>query len=166
MAEKEKPKRTDVVEIFKKAEAGDQAALEEWKAHPEYQHLATVFTLGIITEQKLAKKTFGSECLVSQDYAHKELEEMRTSLGGPHPTPLEALLVEEVVLCYFMLRRSQIHLADFTRGDIADLNLREVRLDRAQNRFLASVRTLAQIRRLQIPTLVQLNVANQQVNVA
>lgn len=161
-----KPTWEETKAIFERAEGGDAKALELWKKNPDYQTLATVFTLGSITESKLAKKTFGENCLVSMSYVEKELEEMRQSLRGLTPSPLESVLVEEVVLCYFMLRRSQLHLADFTRGDIDDLKLREVRLDKAQNRFLAATRTLAQVRRLQIPTLVQLNVANQQVNVA
>jgi hypothetical protein len=37
-------------------------------------------------------------------------------------------------------------------------------LDRAQSRFLSAQKTLAQVRRLIVP-VVQLNMANQQVNV-
>ncbi len=39
------------------------------------------------------------------------------------------------------------------------------RISMAQNRYLAAIRTLAQVRRLGVP-VVQVNIAEQQVNVA
>lgn len=152
--------------IFERAEAGDAEALKEWRKTPQYEVLAEVFTLASLTERKLNKKTVGESCLVSQEYVKKELDEMRASLRGPAPTALEVLLIEEIVLCYFMLRRAQMMQTDFTSGSSAEFQIRENKVDRAQNRYLAAIRTLAQIRRLQIPALVQLNVATQQVNVA
>jgi len=117
-------------------------------------------------ELKLAQGLFGEDALVSREALKDELKAIRASLRHSNSTPLEDLLIEDIALAFVLLRKAQHLLADFKQGPIQDIQLRESRLDRAMNRYLSAIRTLAQVRRLQIPTLVQLNVAQQQVNVA
>ena len=51
------------------------------------------------------------------------------------------------------------------RMSIAQANHHQLKIGRAHSRFLSAVRTLAQVRKLALPTL-QLNIARNQVNVA
>ena len=48
---------------------------------------------------------------------------------------------------------------------IAQANYHAQKIDRAHSRFLSAIRTLAQVRKLALPTL-QVNIARNQVNVA
>lgn len=91
-------------------------------------------------------------------------ETLRLDLTGPSPSPLERLLVERIVVCWLLA--NQLDLADACAGS-RSLALAEFdgkRADRSHRRFLAAVKTLAEVRRLTAPTL-QVNIAERQVNV-
>jgi hypothetical protein len=152
-------------ELFVLAEEGDRNALNQLKNHPELYRYVTVYGVTSALRDELAQSMFGKGRLVAIEAIEQEIDSLRQSLLLPSSSPLERVLVEEVAVAWLMLRKAQHCLASFTSGSIADVNCRENRVDRAHQRFLASIRILAQIRRLQIPALVQLNVANQQVNV-
>lgn len=92
--------------------------------------------------------------------------EKRADLEGPNPSPLEKMLVHQVVLCW-------LHLHFFERQYAATLqqsmSLQKSEyyqriIDRAQRRYLGAIKSLAIVRRLQIP-VVQVNVAEKQLNV-
>ncbi len=91
---------------------------------------------------------------------------MKTELAGPKPSPLERLLVDRIAACWL-----QVHYADALyaqrMGEVSvgwgDYLQR--RQDRAHRRYLASIRALAQVRRLLSPP-VQINVGQNQVNLA
>ena len=95
----------------------------------------------------------------------RRLAQMRTELDGPAPNPIERLLVDRVVTCWAYLSYLDERCARSFRGDsIANQKLLEHLLDGANRRYLSALKTLAQVRRLIVP-VVQLNMANQQVNV-
>ena len=80
-------------------------------------------------------------------------------------TAIERLLADRVVLCWL-----QVHYADivFARAQSSNLQQREhqQRLqDRAQRRNLSAIRSLATVRRLLLPTAVQVNIGGQHLNV-
>ena len=93
------------------------------------------------------------------------VEGMRTDLDGPAPSPIERLLIDDIVTCWLHLhyvRQRWTHaLKD---GSVTTLNVMEHLLNGAQRRYDDAHKTLAQVRRLIIP-VVQLNVAKHQVNV-
>jgi hypothetical protein len=98
----------------------------------------------------------------------EELREVAASLAGPSPSPAERMLAEVAALDWFTLRTFEARHA----AGIADKSLRlatsdpaHKRIDRAHRRLLASLRTLATLRRLALPA-VQINLARQQVNIA
>ena len=88
------------------------------------------------------------------------------ALAGPTPSPLEAMLVDEILTCWLDLDRWRLTSEALdkapTRGDQQAV---QQRVDAAQQRLLKAVKTLAQIRKLGVP-VVQINVAAQQTNVA
>ena len=89
----------------------------------------------------------------------------RSELEGPNPTPIERLLAERASLCWFIVNRYENAYANADGWNISQADLQHRKIDKAHARFLSAVRTLAQVRKLALPTL-QVNIAKNQVNVA
>ena len=95
----------------------------------------------------------------------RKLDALRDELAGPDPTPLERILSERVALTWFEANEMDQRYLDASNLSFKDAAFRESRRDRAHKRFLTACKTLATVRKLARPT-IQLNLANQQVNVA
>lgn len=81
-------------------------------------------------------------------------------------TPLERLIVQQVVLCWLQLAYIENQYTGLmTDGNttISQASFWERRVNAAQNRFLRASETLARVRRLNMPA-VQVNIGQQQVN--
>jgi hypothetical protein len=159
-------KQTDAI---KRAEKGDHSALPEvraaFDAHPKAVN--ELGDLGRVTLDQMVN-TFAGDHLVLREAQERFLAQLEKDLAGPNPTPLERILVQEIVVCKQELNVAEIHFATVKKCSITEGDYHQRRIDRAQKRFLAAVKTLAQVRRLQLPA-VQVNVATQggqQVNVA
>ena len=77
---------------------------------------------------------------------------MRADIGGPKPTSLEKLLVDRVVLCW-----AQMHLGDLDSVQKAQAGRAhrvdvERRLAGLRARYMASIKQLAVVRKLVMPT--------------
>ena len=95
-------------------------------------------------------------------------EAKQKELGVDEATPLEKLLIQQVVLSWMRIGHVELKYTDVIHGSSATyerLNYRERRLNAAQRRFLRASETLARIRKMDLPA-VQVNIAEQQVNVA
>ena len=85
---------------------------------------------------------------------------------APLPTPIETLLVDRIVLCWLHLHLVDAFYAqNMQRLSIQQLDFHERRVSLSQRRYLSAIRTLAHVRRLQVPA-VQVNIAGQQINLA
>ena len=97
-----------------------------------------------------------------------QLQEMRKEVAGTDPSPLERLLAERVVACWLQLQQAEAtcaaNLGKPTTSQSSEYHQRH--LDRVQRRYLSAIRTLAQVRKLLKPAVTQINVGQQQVNVA
>lgn len=93
-----------------------------------------------------------------------KIADMTSELCGPNPTPLETLLVERVCTCWLTLAYFEMA---YTQGEfsINQANFHLKRIDGAHRRYLDSIKALATVRKLQLPT-VQVNIGEKQVNVA
>ena len=97
--------------------------------------------------------------------AEATMDQLRTELEGENPTPMERLLAERAIFCWFTVNIYEMifnESKDLTTRQ-AELHLR--RIDSAHRRFLSAVATLARIRKLALPHL-QVNIGRNQVNVA
>ncbi len=95
----------------------------------------------------------------------RRLELLRAELLGDSPTPLERVLVERVAACWLQVQDADIRAAQGQAGaSFKQAEFLQRRMDAANKRFLAAVRTLALVRRLAVPVL-QVNIARRQVNV-
>jgi hypothetical protein len=99
-----------------------------------------------------------------QEALRQKINAVRDDLAGPNPTPLERILCERVALCWFDAHEMDRRFINQTDITLTVAEYRESRRDRAHRRFLAACRTLATVRKLALPA-IQLNLANQQVNV-
>jgi hypothetical protein len=96
----------------------------------------------------------------------KKLDLMRAELSGPNPTPVERILVERIVACWLQVQDADLRAAQGQKDATlrwADFHQR--RMDAANKRFLAAVKTLATVRKLAVPVL-QVNIAKRQTNIA
>jgi hypothetical protein len=98
--------------------------------------------------------------------------EVQKDLGAETASPLESLLIQQVVLCWLRLNVLEIHYT-IMLGDnhqIATGLYYEKRLTAAQKRFTRACETLAKVRKLSRNThALQVNIATnggQQVNVS
>jgi hypothetical protein len=159
----------DIDMLLKRAGEGDRGCL------PEVQAL-----LADPDDGPFYRKTFGSSVewlrlsiyrkaaganLISQEAIEQELDRVRTELEGPNPTPRERLLAERASLCWFIVNSYETAYANASGWNISQADLQHRKIDKAHARFLSAVRTLAQVRKLALPT-VQVNIAKNQVNLA
>lgn len=99
----------------------------------------------------------------------RTLGSMTAELLGANPTKLEKLLVTRIAVCWM-----QAHYFDALEGVTASMGRERVpqsavlgikRQNAAHRRYLQALKALAEVRRLQSPTM-QVNIGDQQVNVA
>lgn len=98
-------------------------------------------------------------------------EAIQKDLGGMQATPLEKLLIENVVVCWLRMYTAELQFSNGMRGSVtlSQGMYWERRLSMTQDRYLKAVEALARVRRLLKVVPVQVNIATnggQQVNVA
>ena len=163
-------RRADEIDaLVKRANAGDRRALPAlrkafdelpglWEEngdlarHAEAAWLSAVARKDEVFKEGLARK----------------LKAMRRELNGPAPSPLERLLVARIVANWLTLQYAEALYAQRMKDGNLPLDVsthQQERIDRSQRRYLAAIRALAHLRRLQVPAL-QVNVAEKQINVA
>jgi hypothetical protein len=103
--------------------------------------------------------------LLSQEIIEREVQALRRQLLGPHPSPLEALLVDRICACWLAVQHAEFHAAKRLNGHMVVLShAEEHRLDAVHQRFLTAVRELARVRKLLRPeTKLQVNIGTQQI---
>ena len=95
------------------------------------------------------------------------LRELERRLGSAEASPLEKLLIDQVVVCWLHFWTIQYRYSN-VMNEQHSLPLGsywEKRLTQAQSRFLKAIQTLARVRKIAGSPL-QINIAEQQVNVA
>jgi hypothetical protein len=148
-----------------RARQGDPSALAFLRQSPDSAVLWRNYgDLCQHVENALIERIAGEKDLVFREGLFRRVAALKAELAGPSPTPLESLLVERIAASWLAVSYAEAissQAKDASR-DWADYYQR--RLDRAHGRYLAAIRSLAVVRRLQVPA-IQLNVAERQVNV-
>ena len=103
--------------------------------------------------------------LLSKEIIDREVQGLRSQLLGPHPTPLEKLLVDRICICWLAVQHSELHSAKrFNERAVVLTQSEEHRLDKVHHRFLTAVRELARVRKLLQPTTTfQVNMGTNQL---
>jgi hypothetical protein len=116
----------------------------------------------------LAQRMSGGDPLI-EDATVERAERMALELAGANPTPLEVLLSERVASLWVLVELQEALLAAYYKAGTARLSivLQMARLQEgAHRRYLAAIKTLAQVQKLQGPSRVQVNIGGNQVNVS
>jgi hypothetical protein len=159
----------DIDALVKRAGEGDRGCLSEVRAlladpddGPDYRK--GFGSSADWLRQSIIRKSAGKNVL-SQEAIDQELDSIRSELEGPNPTPIERLLAERASLCWFIVHWYENAYANASGWNISQADFQHRKIDKAHARFLSAVRTLAQVRKLALPTL-QVNIAKNQVNLA
>jgi hypothetical protein len=115
----------------------------------------------------LGELTNNGEHPITEVVMRRQLAAMREEIAGEDPSPLEKLLTERVVATWIEVQifdsfcAQNLRKAHTRQGDYLQRHL-----DRAHRRHLSAIRTLAQVRKLMRPAVAQINIGEQQVNMA
>jgi hypothetical protein len=112
-------------------------------------------------------KALAGKNAVQEEAIVARLRTMRDDLAGEGCNPIERLLIERVATDWLHLQVAELDWVG-KRGQgltFAQSEYYQRTFDRAQGRYLKSLKKLAQVRRLRLPAL-QINIAGQQVVVA
>jgi hypothetical protein len=76
----------------------------------------------------------------------RHVARMKGDLAGPAPTPVEQLLIEQVTLSWLASRFAEISAAAPGTSSLGEAKVRFKRVESAQRRHLASLKTLTELR--------------------
>jgi hypothetical protein len=155
------PEGDELKDLLRRAAEGDASTLPVVREYLKRPGTLDAYSdMGRIAQQTLVK-LFTGEHLVNREAMLARLEQLREELAGPTPTPLERLLAERIVACQLHLDYLELNYSlQVEKGDVTDMKtylLYEGCLNRAHHRTLAAVRTLALVRRLALPVLVNVS---------
>ncbi len=168
LAESE-PEKTDkrIRSLIAEAHTDGAAADELFKVLKEEDALTYFVTASDVAKQaelSLIRQLAPDDILMAK-MNEKRLQIMRRDLAGDNPTALETLLAQRIALCWFHVHLCEtVVVQNSGKASIKQLEFQEKRFDRAHKRYLGAIKALAQVRRLQLPT-IQMNIGEKQVNV-
>ena len=157
----------NLTQLVKRGMAGDREAL------PAIRELldrtSTLWQNATDLASQVEKKwlrVLAGDDFVTQEILSRQAAMLKAQLAGPTPAPLEQLLVERIAVCWLQIQQAELRAADrLGKNGWVLSNAEENRLDKVNRRFLAAVKSLAQVRKLIRPgAAVQVNIAQQQVN--
>ena len=159
LPEESKVRLAELRELSERAEAGEEGARRELRravreSGPEV--IARASDVGRKANRMLAKTAGGGEPLI-EEALYAKLDLMRAEIAGEAPTALEVLLTERVVSCWMLvelfdaLMAGQLWRDTPTEKRVGERTLRYYLRwqESANSRFLAAVRELARVRKLQ-----------------
>src|SRR5262245_9708103 len=76
----------------------------------------------------------------------RQIAKLKGDLLGPHPTPMERLLVEQATTTYLAVQHAEMALAAPGSTSPAQAAMRLRRAESSQKRYLAALKTLARLR--------------------
>jgi len=85
---------------------------------------------------------------LTREAVQRKAQQLRTDLEGDHPTPLERLLVGQVVSHWLEMSHAQVAVTDAAGLTHAQAKFNLKRVESAQRRYLAGIRTLTTVRAL------------------
>lgn len=148
------------------AVAGDKDACKAFYARLDAEGCAET-TVEALTGNACRVRNIRHENPVINEAFRRKIEQMREDLGVQSASALEKLLIERVVLCWFHLQEIETGYATHMKGSVSmeKATYLQKSLDRAEARYQAAIKSLAVVRRLQLPA-VKVNIEKNQINVA
>ena len=173
LSEETKAKLRELEDLSKEAEAGNKEARKELRRVLRSSLPEVVAKCSDIAKRGhlILAETMAAGDPLMEEAILARLDFMRAEVAGENPTPLEVLLTERIVSAWLVVEVQEALLnAQLKRGSGVKrcppsyLKLMIGWLDSAHRRYLAAIKSLAQVRRLQSNTPgVQFNT---QINVS
>lgn len=156
----------DFRELLRRADAGDETARADMRKYLRLDDKLPDLLGGNLAYRCNRKLTnlVARDNVCIQEALERKVELMSAELLGAAPTALEKLLVDRIITCWLGVHWLELLAANDKLNPAVGAYVQRA-LSQAHRRYLGSIRTLAAVRKLALPAL-QLNVANQQVNVA
>ena len=143
---------TDRIDLFRKAEAGDsKAAAELFALYKENGVLDALLSVAYHMQFDYAEARARKNRVLEAAIRHRSAK-MRTDLTAGDDTPLERLLIEQIILCQHDLNDATSQAARLEPCSLEKHEHYNRTVDRAQRRYLMAVRELGLARRLRLPT--------------
>lgn len=155
-------------QLFDQANTGDPAALSLLRKRtvndPDTaDSLMKIGNLFETARDVRFNQMFGNDLLGGLKLAvRSKMDKIVKDLVGDNSTPLEMLLAERIAMCWLDVQDNEVRYASLP-ADSKQIAWRSKLLERANHRYLSALKTLATVRRLQLPAL-QVNIAEQQIN--
>jgi hypothetical protein len=160
LSEETKDRIAELQAVSEKAEAGDKEARKELRrlvrsSSPEV--IGRAADIGRRAGRMLAHTAAGGD-LLTEEALYAKLDAMRMEIAGENPTPLEVLLTERVVSLWMLTALLEVlvsaqyqkTLSDRTKRSSPSYLIQQSRiLEGATRRYLAAIRELARVRKLQ-----------------
>jgi hypothetical protein len=162
------PKGRETAALLERAMAGDPTCGKLLDALMELPDrggkiIAAFGNLPNYARQVVIEQVAGENLLV-RAAVDGRMDRLAAELAGPDPTPIERLLAERAAYCWLTLWKYEHHLANAKDLPSRREEFHHRRIDAAHRRYMSSLRTLAQIRKLDLPA-VQVNIGGNQVNI-
>jgi len=156
----------DLKGCVNRAQEGDDEALSKVREiFKEAPRLARILVDLANTAERSFLRRIAADDSLTQEALPPQLKAMKKDLAGPDPSPLERLLAERIVACWLQLQYADaIYAQNLDDMNMTQSEYHQRRLDRLHRRYLSSIKTLAQIRKL--GPAVQINLAEKQINTA
>jgi hypothetical protein len=173
LADETQGRVTELRALAQKAQDGEEGARGELRLALHRSSPAVITecsgTLRVFRSM-LAEKIADGDVLIKEATV-VQAERLALELAGENPTPLEVLLSERVASLWILTELQEALMAAFyyNKSGHAPVGaaLQMARLhESAHRRYLAAIRTLAQVQKLQGPSRVQVNIGGNQVNVS
>ena len=172
LADETQGRVTELRALAQKAQDGEEGARGELRLALHRSSPAVITecsdTLRVFRSM-LAEKIAAGDVLIKEATV-VQAERLALELAGENPTPLEVVLAERVASLWILTELQEALMAAFYykgRGTPPSVALQMARLqESAHRRYLAAIKTLAQVQKLQGPSRVQVNIGGNQVNVS
>ena len=162
----------ELQELADKAEGGDDGARLELRRRLREESpdvVAGCSDSARSYRRLLAERSSGGNPLRKEAISERA-DRMALELAGENPTPLEVLLSERVASLWVLVELQEALLAAWyykAKATSPTFVLQMARLqESAHRRYLAAIKTLAQVQKLQGPSRVQVNIGGKQINVS
>jgi hypothetical protein len=162
LSDETKTRLGELRELSERAEAGDKEARRELRrclrsSSPEVIGQASDF--GRRAGKVLARTAAAGDPL-TEEALYAKLDLMRLEIAGDNPTPLEALLTERIVSLWMLTALLEVLIGaqyrpavEEWKGSSPSYIIQQSRiLESASRRYLAAIRELARVRKLQANT--------------
>jgi hypothetical protein len=153
----------ETTRMMDRAAKGDSSVYPEVVAFLDDPERGEAFVNGIgsmanLTRIKMVESLAGGDVLLEEAF-HRRLEHIREMTAGPNPSPMEALLAETISINWLVLYRHRYHVANMKGQNIPYVEFHMKCAEQAHRQYMASILTLARVRKCALPNLLQFNIA-------